>query len=126
MSHFYVVHPKVDKSGTIEKVRYYGVQVTAGQVSTEQLAEYISTRCSLTRGDVLAAITELKQEIQTQLEMGYTVNLNGIGTLFLSAGSEGYENPKDCTPHRVKAKRLCIKADPKMKAFMKEIRFERL
>lgn len=125
MSHAYVVRPKVDKSGEKEKIRYYGVPVTAGQVSTEQLAEYIATRCSLSRGDVLAAVTEMGHEIQNQLEKGYTVNLHGIGTLFLSAGSEGYADPKDCTPHRVKAKRLCIKADPNMKEFMKNVRFER-
>ena len=38
MSHAYVVRPKVDKSGETEKIRYYGVPVTSGQVSTEQLA----------------------------------------------------------------------------------------
>ena len=42
MSHAYVVRPKVDKSGETEKIRYYGVPVTSGQVSTEQLATYIS------------------------------------------------------------------------------------
>lgn len=34
MSHAYVVRPKVDKSGETEKIRYYGVPVTSGQVST--------------------------------------------------------------------------------------------
>ena len=43
MSHAYVVRPKVDKSGETEKIRYYGVPVTSGQVSTEQLATCIST-----------------------------------------------------------------------------------
>ena len=116
MSHAYVVRPKVDKSGETEKIRYYGVPVTSGQVST---------RCTFSRGEILAAIIEIGREIQFQLDMGYTINLHGIGTLFLSAGSEGYENPKDCTPHRVKAKRLCIKADPEMKKFIKRLKFER-
>ena len=93
MSHAYVVRPKVDKSGETEKIRYYGVPVTSGQVSTEQLATYISTRCTFSRGEILAAIIEIGREIQFQLDMGYTINLHGIGTLFLSAGSEGYENP---------------------------------
>ena len=48
MSHAYVVRPKVDKSGETEKIRYYGVPVTSGQVSTEQLATYISTPVSYT------------------------------------------------------------------------------
>ena len=124
MSHAYVVRPKVDKSGETEKIRYYGVPVTSGQVSTEQLATCISTRCTLSRGEILAAICLLYTS-PSQLDMAYTINLHGIGTLFLSAGSEGYENPKDCTPHRVKAKRLCIKADPEMKKFMKRLKFER-
>ena len=148
MSHAYVVRPKVDKSGETEKIRYYGVPVTSGQVSTEQLATYISTRCTFSRGEILAAIIEIGREIQFQLDMGYTINLHGIGTLFLSAGSEGYENPKDCPQsiagrepdcagrsqcglpggdrsHRVKAKRLCIKANPEMKKFIKRLKFER-
>ena len=56
MSHAYVVRPKVDKSGETEKIRYYGVPVTSGQVSTEQLATCISTRCTLSRGEILAAL----------------------------------------------------------------------
>ena len=83
MSHAYVVRPKVDKSGETEKIRYYGVPVTSGQVSTEQLATCISTRCTLSRGEILAAIIEIGREIQFQLDMGYTINLHGIGTLFI-------------------------------------------
>ena len=63
MSHAYVVRPKVDKSGETEKIRYYGVPVTSGQVSTEQLATCISTRCTLSRGEILAAIIEIGREI---------------------------------------------------------------
>lgn len=70
MSHAYVVRPKVDKSGETEKIRYYGVPVTSGQVSTEQLATYISTRCTFSRGEILAAIIEIGREIQFQLDMG--------------------------------------------------------
>ena len=77
MSHSYVVRPKVDKSGETEKIRYYGVPVTSGQVSTEQLAECISTRCSLSRGDVLAAITEIGREIQKDMKTRKTARLIG-------------------------------------------------
>ena len=66
MSHAYVVRPKVDKSGETEKIRYYGVPVTSGQVSTEQLATCISTRCTPPRGEILAAIIEIGREIQFQ------------------------------------------------------------
>ena len=70
MSHAYVVRPKVDKSGETEKIRYYGVPVTSGQVSTEQLATCISTRCTLSRGEILAAIIEIGNPVPT----GYGVH----------------------------------------------------
>lgn len=69
MSHAYVVRPKVDKSGETEKSAIM-VSVTSGQVSTEQLATCISTRCTLSRGEILAAIIEIGREIQFQLDMG--------------------------------------------------------
>ena len=56
MSHAYVVRPKVDKSGETEKIRYYGVPVTTGQVTTEQMATCKSPRCPITRGEFLAAL----------------------------------------------------------------------
>lgn len=125
MSHFYVVCPKLDKTGAENKTRYYGVPVTSGQISTSELAGHVAARCSLTRGDVLAAISELGDLILESLRSGYTVDLDRLGSFFLSAGSEGYENPKDCTPHRVKARRICFKMSTRMRSELKYIKFER-
>lgn len=35
MAHYYVVRQKLDKTGAEDKVRYYGVPVTCGRVSTK-------------------------------------------------------------------------------------------
>ena len=43
MAHFYVVRTKSDKTGPIEKKLFYGVPVTTGRVTTEELAEEIGT-----------------------------------------------------------------------------------
>ncbi|MFQ6928845.1 MAG: hypothetical protein ACLRS8_14305 [Parabacteroides merdae] len=40
------------------------------------------------------------------------VELDGLGDFYLSAGSEGFEDPKKCTPHRVKARRVCFRMAP--------------
>ena len=51
MAHYYVVRQKLDKTGAEDKVRYYGVPVTCGRVSTKKLADLVADRCSLSRGD---------------------------------------------------------------------------
>lgn len=125
MAHFYVVRQKIDKTKEEEKILYYGVPVTSGHISTHKLAEYIADRCSLSKGDVLAAICELGDQIKERLSEGYTVDLENWGSFYLSAGSEGYENPKDCTPHRVKARRICFKMSPSVRKELKYFKFQR-
>lgn len=41
MAHYYVVRQKLDKTGAEDKVRYYGVPVTCGRVSTKKLAVWL-------------------------------------------------------------------------------------
>ena len=66
MAHFYVVRTKSDKTGPIEKKLFYGVPVTKGRITTDQLAEEIADRCSLTRGDVLGAVCEEAKGMKRQ------------------------------------------------------------
>ncbi len=125
MTHFYVVRKKLDKTGPAEKKLFYGVPVTAGRVTTEQLAEIIADRCSLTRGDVLATVTELSDVILECIKGGYSVGLKDLGDLYLSAGSEGFENEKDCTPRRMKAKRICFRMGTRLRKEMQFFKFEK-
>ena len=113
MAHYYVVRQKLDKTGAEDKVRYYGVPVTCGRVSTKKLADLVADRCSLSRGDVFASVCEIGGMILELLKDGY------------SAGSEGFEDPKKCTPHRVKARRVCFRMAPCVRKSMKFVKFER-
>ncbi len=125
MSHHYVVRPKIDKSGAEEKIRYYGVPVTTGLINTDELAERVAERCSLTKGDVLAAVSELTHQIVQCVGMGFTVDVRELGQFNLSATSEGFEDPADCTPSRVKPQRLCFKMSNVLRNKIKDIKFER-
>lgn len=125
MAHFYVVRAKLDKTGPAERKLFYGVPVTMGRVTTEELADEIADRCSLTRGDVLAAVVELSDVILERLKDGYSVELRDLGDLYLSAGSEGFANKKDCTPRRVKAKRVCFRMGTRLRRQMQYVKFEK-
>lgn len=121
--HFYVVRSKLDKSKGEEKKLYYGVPVTSGQVDVDQLAREICARSSLTCGDVLASISALSEVMQDHLQRGNTVYLKGIGLFSVSASSPGYETPKECTPGKMKAQRVCFKADNAMRGILERIKY---
>ena len=122
----YVVRPKVDKSGEEEKVRYYGVPILSGQVNEEKLAAEICHRCSLTEADVLATISALKSLMQDHLEWGRSVKLKGIGTFSVSASSEGFDTPEECTPAEVKAQRVCFRADNDMRSVVYRMKYQKI
>ncbi|WP_321517893.1 HU family DNA-binding protein [uncultured Bacteroides sp.] len=122
---YYVVRQKIDKSEGKEKVRYHGVPVASGQVGMDELAKDICGRCSLTEADVYAAVIALSDVMQAYLMKGNTVYLKDIGSFSVSAGSEGYETPDECTPSKVKAQRVCFKADKEMRGILGKISYSR-
>lgn len=122
----YVVRKKIDKSNGQNITRYYGVPVTSGQVDEDYLAREICARCSLTTGDVLAAVSALSDVMQYHLRNGNTVSLKGIGLFSVSASSEGCETEKECTPAKVKAQRICFKADREMRGILHEITYQKV
>lgn len=122
----YVVRKKLDKSGEQTITRYYGIPVTYGQIDEDYLAREICSRCSLTEGDVLAAVSALSDAMQKHLSNGCTVSLKGIGLFSVSASSKGCDTPEACTPAKVKAQRVCFKADPWMRSILPEIKYKRV
>ncbi|BEG99159.1 hypothetical protein BSYN_14240 [Bacteroides sedimenti] len=121
----YVVRTKMDKSGDEEKVRYYGVPVTSGQVGVKELARDICSRCSLNAADVHAAVVALGDVMRNYLLKGNTVYLEDIGLFSISASSEGFDTPDECTPSKMKAQRVCFKADKGMRSILRKVKFQR-
>ena len=125
MVYKYCVRKKTDKSQGEEQVKYYAVPLSSGTIGTNELAENIAGRCTLRPGDVHATIVELMYTIEQELHQGNKVCLEGIGIFSLSASSEGFDKPEDCTPSKVKAKRICFLADKKLKKNLKFVKFEK-
>lgn len=120
---FYTVKSKVDKTKEEKQTLYYAVAHSARLKNINELAEEISVACSLTPGDVLATVSALSDSIERHLSAGNSVKLPGIGVFSLSVSSEGFKNPKECTPSKVSAKRICFKADVKLRDILKFVKF---
>ena len=66
------------------KSDYYGQQVARvkllGNIETDKVAEIIQRNASVKRSDVKAVLAELAEVITDQIEAGFSVKLDGIGS----------------------------------------------
>jgi predicted histone-like DNA-binding protein len=115
----------VDKNGEEEKIRYYGTAISSGTTGINDLAKEINIRCSLSEGDVLASLRELSNLLRQELASGNNVYLEGIGTFSLSASSEGFDTPEECTPSKIRPRRVCFKADKRLRLVMEKMTYKR-
>lgn len=126
----YTPGKKVDKSGIEPKELYYAVPKTVQRrgmpVVEREIAENLAANSSLTPGDVLSTFAQLPAQIARQLKNGRTVNIQGLGTFYLSIKSEGVEKIEDCKPSTIKSVRICFRADEKLKALMADCEFENI
>jgi len=126
MSQKYCVRKKTNVSVDKEKALFYAVPITSGIINTKNLASIISDRCTATPSDVLLVLDALSTVMKDQLLQGKKVHFNDIGLFSLSLSSPGFENPKDCTPKKVTAKRICFLADKELKNLLPKVEFERV
>jgi len=117
---------RTKRSGIGDKtVKYYAVPVRSGEISTRQLAKDLAQISSISEGDVYATLIGLSKLVERYLQDGYSVRFDDLGLFSVSATSPGYETPEECTPRRVKAKKICFRADKELKRSLKYITFER-
>ena len=116
---------KTKRGGIGDKTaKYHAVPIYSGEITSQQLARDLAKRSSLSAGDVLSTLVGLSDLVEKYLHEGHTVRLEGLGLLSVSASSPGYDTPEECVPRRVKAKKICFRADTSLKATLKFIRFE--
>jgi len=120
----YRTKSKIDKINTENQVKYYAVPIRSGEINIKTIAKDLARMSSLSIGDVYATLIGMIPLIEQYLHAGYSVRLDGLGIFTISASSEGFENPKDCLPRRVKAKKICFRADTELKKNLKFIKFE--
>jgi len=108
-----------------KKKKYYAVPIRNEKVQIAYLAEELSHRCSLSKGDVLSALSGLVDLMEEHLHNGDSVYLDNLGIFTLSATSDGFDSPEECTPSKVRAQKICFRADNKLKKNLQFVKFER-
>jgi predicted histone-like DNA-binding protein len=116
---------KKKRNGINGKELYYAVPAWSGLIDTREIARQLSQRSTLTPADIRATLIGLVEVMETYLHNGYSIKLDDLGVFRLSATSAGFAEPEECTPHRVRAAKLCFRADPQIKKKLKYVKFER-
>ncbi|WP_243350227.1 HU family DNA-binding protein [Parabacteroides sp. FAFU027] len=117
---------KTKRSGVGEKkAKYYAIPVRSGEIDTRRLAKELSERCTLTETDVRATLIGLVEIMEEYLHQGYSIRLEDLGRFTVSVTSDGHETPDECTPKRVKAKKICFMADKRLKENLRRVEFAR-
>jgi predicted histone-like DNA-binding protein len=116
---------KQKRNGINDNELYYAVPVWSGLIGTREIAQELAGRSSLTPADIRATLIGLVEVMETYLHSGYSIKLDDLGVFRLSLTSAGYASSKACTPRRVRAAKLCFRADPQIKKNLKKVKFER-
>ncbi|MDD2530428.1 MAG: hypothetical protein PHN41_04290 [Bacteroidales bacterium] len=111
-----------NKNGEVQE-KFYACKKTKRTLTTEEVCQQIAEASSLTEGDVMSALLGLSMVTKRGLTMGYSVNLEGIGTIGLSVTSPAMDSPKDISKVRVRANRITFRPDKSLKAILKSLRF---
>lgn len=72
----------------------YPSVIDAGRISSEALVDLVANNCGLTRGTVLAVVSGVVSELLTMLELGHSVEVDGLGVFSLKVKGKVISNDK--------------------------------
>lgn len=108
------------------KVRYHARLVVGERITTEQLARRIADRCSLSTGDVKAALTELSEVLESEIRSGNSVQVEGLGTFRGSAKSPSVRSVKEVRAENIHFGGIVYSPDRKLEHSLKSMGFKRV
>lgn len=116
-------NPSPDKEG--KKKRYHARIVSNGTVRTTEIVDYISEASSFSSGDIKGILDSVSNIMAHYLEMGYTVDLDELGTFSISLKCEEVEDPKKVRAHSVHFRNIHYQADKKLMNRLQGIHLEK-
>ena len=93
--HYRLYQNKNQKSDYFQK--WYGRAVNMGTVDTDEIAERIQAKCSLTKSDVKACIEAFYEEVHQVLLDGKRAKLGMLGSFKVGITTEHAESPEKFT-----------------------------
>jgi predicted histone-like DNA-binding protein len=108
-----------------EEGKWYAAPVNDGRINQKNISAEIVEISSLARGDVSNVIESLMDTLPKYLLMGKSVNLGDFGTLRLSFGSKGVDDPATFHTSLIKGVKVVFTPSVELKRALESIKFEK-
>ena len=105
--------------------KWYANPVKSGTTTQKDLAGQISSRSSLTAGDVANVLQNLLELLPQELIKGNSVQLGDFGTFRLSFSSDGVDSEKDFTTDKIKGVKVLFTPSTDFKKIISDMKFEK-
>lgn len=89
--------------------KWYATSITSGvPITTDHIADRLAAVSTVSRTDVAAVLKELAGVMADYMALGQTVKLEGLGTFYYTANSQGNgkDTPEEVTGSDIKAVRV--------------------
>jgi len=106
--------------------KFYITLVSRMKKDLEQLCDRISQNSTLSKGEIKNVVESLVEEISYQLMEGNSVELGKLGTLRLTAHSDGADEMDKATSSLVKDVKIRYRAGSDLANKVKSIKFEKV
>ncbi|MBS2210456.1 HU family DNA-binding protein [Carboxylicivirga mesophila] len=121
-----VVKQGVNRLSNTDRNYYFAHACGRSKIGLEKLAERISRRCTLSRGDIYATLVELTDIIPEFLLENQSVQLGDMGTFSLSLSSSSEAKAEDVSWRSIKEVKVQFRAGKEMKEQLKDVTFKKV
>lgn len=109
-----------------DKPRYYAKAVTKGTVTLDAVCDIIAEECTLSKSDVVSVMAALNRHMMKNLQDGYTVKIESLGTFSASVKSPTVDSPEEVLPQDVTFSKINYLPEVKMIESFKEVEFKKV
>jgi predicted histone-like DNA-binding protein len=106
-------------------LKYYAMVKAGDKVKFEELAELISKVSNLNYGEIFGSLATFLEIIEMQLRHGREVELNTLGTFFLTLNSEGVDTRGELSAEHIKGARIRFRPGKRLKKMSRNLDFEK-
>ena len=100
--------------------------VPRGTTTSDELAQTISLRSSLTPGDVKAVLVSLSDLMVEQFAQGMRVHLDGLGSFELTLDCPPVKTEREIRAESISVRNVSFRAEKKLKSEVKHLRLQRV
>lgn len=114
---------KVHNQGKNEE-KYMAKAYNTGIIEYDELCKRMERHCTLSKGDVNAAVTELTWQIETLLKQGHSVRVGELGIFYPTINAQMVDKSKDVHPNTIKKLVCNFFPSKELKSTLRETKFD--